>query len=119
MEPLNLEVKNIMKIFINKGVILICVFGMLSCTIEMTEYFWNGHYSLHKTAEESRKKREEYYAKETLEQKELREKNSKSCLNWINESYPNTNFDYALSHKKQELYKSCMKERGSPVYSGN
>ena len=114
-----MEVKSTMKTFIKYGIILVNVCGIISCTPEMTAYFWNGHYSLHKTAEESRKKREEYYAKETLEQKELREKNSKSCLNWINESYPNPNFDYDLSHKKQELYKSCMKERGSPVYSGN
>ena len=119
MEPLNLEVKNIMKIFINKGVILISLCGVVSCTPEMTAYFWNGYYSDKNAVEEYNKREKEYYAKETLEQKELREKNSKSCLNWINESYPNPNFDYDLSHKKQELYKSCMKERGSPVYSGN
>ncbi|TCP92077.1 hypothetical protein EDC44_12830 [Cricetibacter osteomyelitidis] len=104
-----------MKIFIKLVTILVSIYGIVSCTPKMMIDFWNGHYSLRNTAEKMRKQEEEFYAKETEEQKKLRKKNIDYCLNWINKKYPNPNFDYDLSNKKQTLYKSCMRERGSSI----
>lgn len=105
-----------MKIFIKLSIILISVCGIVSCTPKMTRDLWNGVYSQRAAVKEYDKKRDEFYAKETPEQKELRKKNTETCLSWINKKYPNPNFDYDLSHKKQLLYESCMKEKGTPVY---
>ena len=107
--------KDQLRQFINKGIILISVFGMLSCTPEMTAYFWNGHYSLQKTAEEIQKREEAFYAKETPEQQELRKRNQVICDELINKKYPAPRTIENGIYKRQSLYVECMKERGSPL----
>ncbi|QPB43225.1 hypothetical protein [Rodentibacter haemolyticus] len=69
-----------MKIFIKLFLLFISLLGIVSCTPRMMERLWNGYYSQQKAVEEYDKKRDAFYAKETIEQKELRKKIGKFAL---------------------------------------
>ena len=115
------QLKNdLLRQFINKGVILISLCGIVSCTPEITAYFWNGHYSSKKRAEEYDREAKAYYDKENYEQRELRKKNQTTCREIAKKKYPNeTIWEGDNGLKRDFLYKNCMRENGSPVYSGN
>ncbi|WP_131978649.1 hypothetical protein [Cricetibacter osteomyelitidis] len=98
-----------MKIFIKLFLLFISLLGIVSCTPRMMERLWNGYYSQQKAVEEYDKKQDAFYAKETIEQKELRKKNRQICFN-ISGAYSG-NWD-------QIKYVDCMQERGSPIYRG-
>ncbi|WP_131978662.1 hypothetical protein [Cricetibacter osteomyelitidis] len=63
-----------MKIFIKLITSLVSIYGIVSCTPQMTIAFWNGYYSDENAVKNAEKKRKEFYAKETEEQKKLRKK---------------------------------------------
>ncbi|HDR1023026.1 TPA: hypothetical protein QB352_002343 [Pasteurella multocida] len=69
-----------MKIFIKNGIVILFLLGIVSCAPQMARNVWNGVYSDRAATEAYNKKRDEFYAKETSEQKELREKNTEICL---------------------------------------
>ncbi|WP_131978665.1 hypothetical protein [Cricetibacter osteomyelitidis] len=72
-----------MKIFIKLLVFFISLLGIVSCTPRMMERLWNGYYSQQKAVEEYDKKRDAFYAKETIEQKELRKKMKKFAIVYL------------------------------------
>ncbi len=84
-----------------------------SCTPQMVQYYWNNGPS----NSAYYKKEKEYYNKEGSEQKELRDQNNTFCLQLSKtpknriprEGYPNGVWN-------QNLYKTCMTERGSPLF---
>ena len=106
-----------MKIFIKGMVIFFGVCELNACTPRMTQNLWNGVYSELAGMKEYERKRDEFYAEETMEQKDLREKNQIVCERMAQEKYPNnTIWEDQNGFKWAMLYESCMKERGSPVY---
>ena len=82
----------------------------------MTRDLWNGVYSQRAAVKEYDKKRDEYYARETLEKKELRKKNTEICIYLSNKKYPDVEFGTEEADRKIDLFDSCMKEKGTPVY---
>lgn len=116
MNLLILEVRNIMKIFIKQIVMFISACFICSCTPRMTAYFWNGHYSLNKTAERDKRRLEEFYASESQQQRALRRKNHAICEAESIDKYSNeTIWQDQNSFKRGLLYKQCMSDKGSPI----
>ena len=116
MGILNLEGRNTMKIFIKLSIILISVCGIISCTPKMTRDLWNGVYSEQAIVKEAQEKRDRYYSKETIEQKELRKRNQIFCGNLAKIKYPSVEVGSDNDYRKAYLYIDCMKSRGSPIY---
>ena len=79
--------------------------------------FWNGVYSGRAAVREFDRKEAAFYAKETLQQRELRKENTKICDELTNrpenriqeKGWPN-------GRSNTRLFCSCMKERGTPEY---
>ena len=109
-----------MKAFIKQFTLAISFLGTVSCTPHMMEELWNGYYSDRVASREYNKREQEYYAKETPEQQEVRKKNHHYCEMLSEKKYPPSNiFEGDNLSKSNRLYISCMEERGSPVYLGN
>ncbi len=87
-----------------------------ACTPQMTQDLWNGNYALSSAHRSAEKKRERYYAKETVEQKELRKKNYEYCSNL---AYLPKNRIYEKGwpngYSNDRILIECMAERGSPL----
>ena len=105
-----------METFIKQSITLVMVCGMVSCTPKMTRDLWNGVYSEQAIVKEAQEKRDRYYSKETIEQKELRKKNQILCENLAKIKYPSVEVDSDNAYRKAYLYTDCMEEKGTPVY---
>ncbi len=89
---------------------------MAACTPQMTQDLWNGNYALSSAHRAAGKEREAYYAKETIEQKELRKKNHLFCSD-LTALPENRIYEKGWPNGKANgrLYFKCMGDRGSPI----
>ncbi len=97
--------------------IAISIMVVTSCTPQITKDLWNGVYSKKASIKSYDKKLSLYYDSKTPEWKERFRINSLECNALSEKKYPPS---AANSHeevvRRQDWYKTCLKERGTPAF---
>lgn len=103
-----------MQIHIKGFLLILSSLLLVACTPQMTQDLWNG---THTYKDPLMKKRNAYYERETMPQKEKRKKNASYCNDLASSSInrvPHAGYPDGVTNK--EVFKKCMAERGSPLF---